>query len=386
MFIRNFIAALTFAVAASASAEVPVKVGVIAEMTGPQSEYGLQITNGIKLYQHVHGDTVAGRKVEILVKDVGGPNPDVAKRIAQELVTRDHVDFLAGFGFSPNAMAAAPVATEARIPMIVMNAATSVLTTRSPYIVRVSMTIAQNAMVIGNWAAKNGIKRAFVLYADYSPGKDGAEQFKKSFAAGGGQIVGEVGVPLKNNDFAPYLQRIKDSKPDAAFLWVPSGEMANALIKDYHERELDKAGIKMISTSDAVDDMFLDSTGDAALGMVTAGHYSVAHDSPQNRAFVKAYQGLFGTSIRPNFMAVAGYDGMAAIYEVIKRLHGKTDSAQAMEILKGLKIDSPRGPIMIDPLTRDIVQTVYIRRVERKGSELYNVEFEQVPNVKDPGK
>lgn len=386
MKIESFLGALALVVAQAASAAEPLKIGVIAEMSGTQAEYGLQITNGMKLYMREHGDTVAGRKVELLIRDVGGPNPDVAKRLAQELVTRDKVDFLAGFGFTPNAMAAAPVATQAKIPMVVMNAASSAITTRSPYIVRTSMTIPQNAMGIADWAAKNGIKRVFVLYADYGPGKDGAEQFKKTFTAAGGQIVGEVGVPLKNPEFAPYMQRLKDAKPDAAFLWVPSGELANGLFRSYRERGLDKAGIKMIGTSDAVDDMSLDAMGDAVLGVVTAGHYSVAHDSAKNKAFVKGYQGLFGTTMRPNFMAVGGYDGMATIYEVIRKLNGKIDGDKAMEVLKGLQMESPRGPISIDPETRDIVQTIYIRRVERRGNELINAEFDQLQAVKDPGK
>ncbi len=386
MKIKSFVGALALVAAQAASAAEPLRIGVIAEMSGAQAEYGLQITNGMKLYMHEHGETVAGRKVELVIRDVGGPNPDVAKRLAQELITRDKVEFLAGFGFTPNAMAVAPVATQAKMPMVVMNAASSAITTKSPYIVRTSMTIPQNAMAVADWAAKNGMKRVFVLYADYGPGKDGAEQFKKTFTAGGGQIIGEVGVPLKNPEFAPYMQRLKDAKPDAAFLWVPSGDLANALFRSYRERGLDKVGIRMIGTSDAVDDMFLDSMGDSVLGVVTAGHYSVAHDSPKNKAFVKAYGGLFGTSIRPNFMAVGGYDGMAAIYETAKKLGGKIDGDKAMDVLKGLQLESPRGPIVIDSETRDIVQTIYIRRVERRGNELVNAEFAQLPNVKDPGK
>jgi branched-chain amino acid transport system substrate-binding protein len=370
----------------AASAAEPLKIGVIAEMSGTQAEYGLQITNGMKLYMQEYGDTVAGRKVELLIRDVGGANPDVSKRLAQELVTRDKVEILAGFGFTPNAMAAAPVATQAKIPMVVMNAASSAITTRSPYVVRTSMTIPQNAMVMADWAAKNGIKRVFILYADYGPGKDGAAQFKKTFTAAGGEIIDEVGVPLKNPEFAPYMQRLKDAKPDAAFLWVPSGELANNLFRSYRARGLDKAGIQMIGTSDAVDDMFLQAMGDAVIGTVTAGHYSVAHDSAKNKAFIKGYQDLFGTSMSPNFMAVGGYDGMAAIYEVIRKLDGKIDGDKAMEVFKGLQLESPRGPISIDPETRDIVQTIYIRRVERRGGELVNAEFAEMKDVKDPGK
>ena len=387
MKISSFLGMLAaLLVVQAASAAEPLKIGVIAPMSGTHSEYGLQITNGMKLYMHEHGDAVAGRKIELVVRDVGGIKPDMAKRLAQELVTQDKVEILAGFGFTPNALAAASVATQAKIPMVVMNAASSTVTTRSPYIVRVSMTIPQNAMAVADWASKNGIKRVFVLYADYGPGKDGAEQFKKTFTAMGGEIIGEVGVPMNNLEFAPYVQRIKDAKPDAAFLWMPSGELANSLFRSYRERGLDKAGIQMIGTGDAVDDMFLQAMGDAVIGTVTAGHYSVAHDSPKNKAFVKGYQDLFGLSMCPNFMAVGGYDGMAAIYEVTRKLDGKIDGDKAMEVLKGLQMESPRGPISIDPETRDIVQTIYIRRVERRGNELVNAEFDELKAVKDPGK
>lgn len=377
MKLKALFISLLMAAATAAAAPAPIKIGVIAEMTGMQAEYGLQMTNGMKLYMREHGDTVAGRKIELVIKDVGGANPDVAKRLALELTTRDKVDFLAGFGFTPNAMAAAPIATQAKTPMIVMNAASAVIPERSPYIVRTSMTIAQNAMGVASWAAKNGMKTAYVLYADYAPGKEGAEQFKKTFTEAGGQIVGETGAPLKNPDFSPYIQRIKDAKPDVAFIWFPSGELATAVVKTYRERGLDKANIKLIGTSDAVDDMFLNAMGDAAVGLITGGHYSLAHESSKNKAFIKSYKEQFGSTIRPNFMAVGGYDGMAAIYEVIKRLNGKIDGDKAMDVLKGLKLDSPRGPISIDAQTRDIVQTVYVRRVERRNGELYNIEFDR---------
>jgi branched-chain amino acid transport system substrate-binding protein len=387
MKLHNAVAcALALAFCGAAAAQTPLKVGMVVEMSGQQAEYGLQMTNGAKQFLHEHGDVVAGRKIQLVIKDVGGPNPEVAKRLAQELITRDKVDFLAGFGFSPNALAVAPLATEAKIPMVVMNGASSVITTRSPYIVRVSMTLPQLAYGIADWALKNNIKRVYSLYADYGPGQDANAQFRKTFTAGGGQIIGEVAVPLQNPEFGPYMQRIKDAKPDAAFLWFPSGELSTQLLRAYRDRGLEQAGIRAISTGDATDDMFLNAMGDSVLGLVTSGHYSVAHDSAKNKAFVQGYQSLYGTSIRPNFMAIGGYDGMAAIYETVKRMQGKTDGAQAIATMKGMKLDSPRGPIMIDPDTRDIVQTIYIRKVERRGKELYNVEFAQLPNVKDPGK
>ena len=384
-YLKLLVSAATFLIAATASAQEPIKVGMVVEMSGPFADIGRQIMNGARAYVKAHGDVVAGRKVELIVKDTTGMAPEVAKRQAQELVTNDKVDFLAGFGLTPNALSVAPLATEAKKPMIVMNAATSIITTRSPYIARVSFTLPQVTAPLATWAIKNGITKAYTLVADYGPGIDAETQFKKTFTAGGGQIVGSVRTPPNNPEFAPFLQRIKDARPQALFIFLPQGEQPVSIMKGFAERELDKAGVKLIATGDVTEDSLLEAMGDAPLGVVTTHQYSVAHDSAQNRAFLKAYADI--ATGRPNFMAVGGWDGMAAIYEVIKRLGGKIDGDKAMEVLKGLKIDSPRGPIMIDPATRDVVQTIYVRRVERlKDGKLYNVEFDQVQNVKDPGK
>ncbi|HMM51006.1 MAG TPA: ABC transporter substrate-binding protein [Burkholderiaceae bacterium] len=385
-YARALVSTLAVAASAYASAQTPLKIGVIAEMTGAQAEYGLQMTNGMKLYMSEHGEVVGGRKIQLIVKDVGGPNPEVAKRLAQELVTRDKVEFLAGFGFSPNALAVAPVATAAKVPMVVMNAATSSIPLKSPYIIRTSFTLAQGAMGIATWAAQNGMKRVFVLYADYAPGNDAKNQFRKTFTAAGGEIIGEIGVPLKNPEFGPYMERVKAAKPDALFMWFPSGELSTALVRSYRERGLEEAGIKPLGTGDAVDDMFVNSMGDAAIGLITASHYSIAHDSPKNKAFVSGYQQMFGKTIRPNFMAVGGYDGMAVIYEAVKKLGGNTDGTQAIEAMKSLKLESPRGPISFEADVRDIVQNIYIRRVERRNGELYSIEFATLPAIRDPGK
>jgi len=383
--LKLLVSAATFLAAATASAQEPIKVGMVVEMSGPFADIGRQIMNGTRAYVKAHGDVVAGRKVELIVKDTTGMAPEVAKRQAQELITNDKVDFLAGFGLTPNALAVAPLATEAKKPMIIMNAATSIITTRSPYIARVSMTLPQVTAPLATWALNNGIKQVYTLVADYGPGIDAETQFKKTFTAGGGQIVGSVRTPPNNPEFAPFLQRIKDARPQAVFIFLPQGEQPVSVMKGFAERELDKAGIKLIATGDVTEDSLLEAMGDAPLGVVTTHQYSVAHDSAQNRAFLKAYTDI--AAGRPNFMAVGGWDGMAAIYEVIKRLGGKIDGDKAMEVLKGLKIDSPRGPIMIDPATRDVVQTVYVRRVEKmKDGKLYNVEFDRVENVKDPGK
>jgi len=368
-----------------ATAQEPIKVGMVLEMSGPFADIGRQILNGARAYVKARGDTVAGRKVELIVRDSTGAAPDIAKRLSQELITNDNVDFLAGFGLTPNALAVAPLATEARKPMVIMNAATSIITTRSPYIARTSMTLPQVTAPLASWAFKNGIKSVYTLVSDYGPGIDAETTFKKTFTAAGGKIAGEVRVPLRNPEFAPFLQRIKDARPEAVFIFLPAGEQPVAFMKGFAERELDKAGIKLIATGDVTEDGMIDAMGDTPLGVVTTHHYSVAHDSPQNKAFLKAYADFVGTG-RPNFMVVGGWDGMAAIYEVAKRLNGKIDGDKAMEVLKGLKLDSPRGPLTIDAETRDPIQTVYVRRVQKVNGKLYNVEFEQVQNVKDPGK
>ncbi|MFO1221025.1 MAG: ABC transporter substrate-binding protein [Burkholderiaceae bacterium] len=379
-----------FALAASlggaACAADPVKIGLVLPMSGPFAAYGKQIEHGVKLYLSTHGDTYAGRKVELIVKDDSpGTSGDVSKRLAQELVVKDKVDILAGFGLTPSAFAVAPVATEAKKPMVVMNAATSAVTTKSNYIVRTSMTLPQNSAPIASWAARNGIKNAFTLVSDYGPGQDAEAQFKKTFTEAGGKIVGEVRAPVKNPDFAPFLQKIKDTKPEAVFIFLPPGAETIAFMKGFTERGLTEAGIKLISTGDLPDEDILDAIGDAALGLVTSFHYSEAHKSAENQAYTAAYYKAYPKD-RPNFMSVGGYDGMHLIAEVLKKTGGSTDADKFVDAAKGMKWVSPRGPISIDPATRDIVQTIYIRKTERVGGKLQNVEFDQIPDFKDPGK
>jgi branched-chain amino acid transport system substrate-binding protein len=363
-----------------------VKIAVIAEFTGPFADYGTQIHNGMKAYLKQNGDTFGGRKVEIILKDTTGAVPDRAKRLAVDAITQDGVDILAGFGLTPNALATAPVSAEAKKPMVIMNAATSIITTKSPYIVRLSHTLPQDTQPIAQWAAKNGIKRAFVLVSDFGPGVDAEAMFVKTFAAVGGEIVGTARVPLANPEFAPFVQRARDANPQAIFVFLPPGGQTISFIRSYEERGLAKAGIKIIATGDLTDDGVLEAMGEGTLGIVTSFHYSYAHDSPENKAFLKAYVDANGTKFRPNFMACAGYDGMAAIAEALKKTNGSTEPEAFLAALKGLKLASPRGPITIDPETRDIVQTVYIRRVEKVKGQLVNVEFDKFSDVKDPGK
>lgn len=384
---RALVAGALFALSLIACAQDTIKVGVIAAFSGPFAAYGEQIEAGMKAYMKQHGDTVAGRKVELVTRDTKGPAPEVAKRLAQELVTRDHVQFLAGFGFTPNALAVASVASEAKVPMVISNAATSIITTKSPYITRVSMTIPQIAEPLAQWALKNGIKQVYTLVADYGPGIDAEKQFTKTFTAGGGTIAGSLRTPLQNPDFSAAVQRVKDAKPHALFVFLPAGQQGVSLMKEFNERGLAAAGIKVIATGDITDDHVLQAMGDPTLGMITAFHYSAAHKSPENEAFLKAYRAANDPKIgAPNFMAAAGYDTMHVIYEASKKLGGKIDGDKAMEAIKGMKWMSPRGPVEIDPQTRDIDQTVYIRKVEKVGDKLENVEFDKIPNVKDPGK
>lgn len=364
------------------TAQQPLKIGLILPMTGPFASTGRQIDATVKLYIEQHGATVAGRKIEVLLRDDTGVAPDTTKRFAQELITNDKVEILAGFGLTPLAFAAAPIATEAKTPMIVMAAATSAIVTKSPYILRTSFTLPQATLGIAEWSAKNGIKKAFTLVTDYAPGLDAEATFKRVFAAGGGSIIGEVMVPLRNPDYAPFIQRVKDSKPDALFVFVPSGE-GSAVMKQFAERGLAQAGVKLIGTGDVTDDDILDSMGPPALGTITSFHYSAAHPSPENKAFVAAFAKA-NNGQRPNFMGVGGYDGMHLIYETLKKTNGATDGDKFLAAAKGMQWVSPRGPVKIEPDTRDITQTIYLRKVETVDGKLYNVEFAEMPAVKDP--
>lgn len=383
------IAALAVAAAFAAplaQAQDTIKVGVIAAFSGPFADYGKQMQGGIKAWMAQHGDKVAGKKIELIYKDTTGPSPEIAKRLAQELVVRDKVDFLAGFGLTPEALAVAPIAQQAKKPMIIMNAATSVITTKSDYIARFSMTLPQISAPMGDWALKNKIRNVATVVADYGPGIDAEKAFSDRLVKNGGKIVESIRVPLRNPEFAPFIQRIKDAKPDAVFVFVPAGEQSIAFMKGYRERGLAAAGVKVIATGDLTDDHVLPAMGDNTQGVITTFHYSAAHKSPENDAFLKSFAAANPQGGRPNFMAVAAYDGMNAIYQVSQKLNGKIDGDKAIAVLKGMKINSPRGPISIDPATRDVVQTVYVRKVEMVGGQPYNIEFDQFPNQKDPGK
>lgn len=383
---RIFLHALALAALATAAtgalAQDKFKVGLILPMTGPFASTGKQIEAAARLYIAQNGDTVAGKKVELIVRDDTSA-PDVTKRIAQELVVNEKVNVLAGFGLTPLALATAPIATQSKTPLVVMAAATSSITEASPYIIRTSFTLPQAAVGIADWAPKNGIKKVVSLVSDYGPGIDAEKFFKDRFAFNGGQVVETLRVPLRNPDFAPFLQKVRDAKPDALFVFVPSGAGA-ALMKQFAERGMDKAGIRLIGTGDITDDDILNAMGDVALGVVSSHHYSASHNSPQNKKFVEAFQKA-NNGLRPNFMAVGGYDGMRVIYEAAKATKGGSGEA-LLNAMKGQVFESPRGPMFIDAQTRDVVHNIYIRKVEKVGGQLWNQEFAILKDVKDPGK
>ena len=366
----------------SFAAGEPLKIGLIIPLTGPFASTGKQLEAACRLYMQKNGDTVAGRKVDLIVKDDTGVAPETTKRLAQELVVQEKVSVLAGFGLTPLALAAAPVATQSKTPMIVMAAATSIITTRSPYIVRSGFTLPQVTWPIAEWAPKNGIKTAVALVSDYAPGLDAEKTFVSRFTTAGGKVLESLRVPLRNPDSAPFLQRTKDAKPDALFVFVPSGE-GSAVMKQFNDRGLKEAGIRMIGTGDVVDDDLLESMGSVAVGVVTSFHYSAAHDSPENKAYVDAFTQT--NHFRPNFHSVGGYDGMHLIYEAVKKAGADAEGDKLVEAMKGMKWTSPRGPIAIDSASRDPIQTVYIRRVEMVDGKPWSIEFAKFENVKDPG-
>jgi branched-chain amino acid transport system substrate-binding protein len=378
------LATLGFAGLANAQ-QAPFKIAFILPMTGQSASTGKQAEAGARLYLAQNGSTVAGRKVELIIKDDAGV-ADSTRRIAQELVVNEKVDVLAGFGLTPLALATAPIATQSKTPMIVSAAATSMITEQSPFIVRTSFTLPQAAVSIAEWAAKNKIKKVVTMVADYGPGLDAEKFFKSQFKLNGGEIVAEVRSPLKSPDFAPFLQRVRDANPDAVFVFLPSGQGA-AFMKQFGERGLDKAGIKLIATGDVTDDDQLNDMGDIALGVVTAQHYSASHNSALNKKFVQSFEAA--NKFRPNFMAVGAYDAVRVATKALEATKGKAGGEALLAAMKGQTFESPRGPVLIDAQTRDIVQDIYIRRVERvpaMGNQLFNQEFDVQKAVKDPGK
>jgi branched-chain amino acid transport system substrate-binding protein len=369
---------MTVSLGSGAFADDQVRIGLIGSMSGPFAEFGEQFKSGVEAFQKLHGTKVAGKQIKIIFKDVGGPNPDVAKRLAQELIVRDKVDILTGFDFTPNAAAVASIATEAKVPMVVMTAAAENLTAASDYMVRVSYNMSSLVRPMVEWAVEHGKKKAYLLVSDYRPGREVEAEFLKVFPEIGGEVVGDVRTPVMTVDFSPYMQRIKDTHPDMIFGFVNGGDIITSLLKSFQEKGLEADGVSLLGTGDLTDEPYIPVVGDAALGLVTCYPYSMDHDSDLNRTFVKAYMDVRGGKGVPDIMGVSAFDAMAVIYTALEKTGGDTNGSTLIKAMKGMELESPRGPIKIDPQTRDIVQNIYLRRVEKIGDRLGNVEFKTV--------
>jgi branched-chain amino acid transport system substrate-binding protein len=371
----------------SAGAQQTVKIGLIMPYSGQFADTATQMDNAIKLYVKEHGDTVAGRKIEFIRKDSGGIAPDVAKRLAQEMVVRDKVDILAGLILTPNALAVGDISAEAKKLAVIMNAATSIITTKSPYMVRTSVTTPQLNQTLGTWAAtKGGVKKVFTMVSDYGPGHDAEGAFHLGFKEAGGEIVGSVRFPVANPDFSAFVQRAKDSGAESIYVWIPGGAQPAAIAKALFERGIDPKKTKILGQDVVGDDSVIKGLGEASAGIITVAHYDYNHDSAKNKAFVAGFREISGGR-NPDIFSIGGYDGMHLIYEALKKTGGKADGDSLIEAAKGMKWESPRGPMSIDPETRDVVQTIYVRRIDKvSGGALGNLEFDKVEEVKDPVK
>lgn len=369
---------------ANAQAQDPIRIGVIAALTGPFANTGKPFEDGIRTFLHEHGDTVAGRKLEIIYRDDGGTKAETSKRAAQELISRYKVSFLIGFSLTPSALAVAPIATQGKTPMIVMNAVTTGITAKSPYMLRTAMTMHQMTEPFGAWTARNKIGKVYTLVSDYSTGIDAETKFIKGFtAAGGTKVLGSARVPLANPDYSPFVQRIKDEKPDAVFFFAPGSDDGIGALKAFHEKGLGKAGIKFLGAGDMTSEVpGLGSLGDRSLGAITVLNYALTLENRANQNFLKAYAAANPSRPPANFITVAAYDTMGMIAETVRKLKGNVTGEEAVKTLAGMTWDSPRGPISIDRETRDIVQNVYIREVRRVNGQLVNVPVGILRDVK----
>lgn len=385
--LRGLASAIALPAWARAASSAPLRIGVIASWSGPYADYGRQFDAGMAVWLAAHGQRIAGRAVELIRRDAPGSAPDLARRHAQELVARDRVDLLTGLDFSPNAYAVGAIAAQARVPAVVMNAAASGIPAKSPFVVRVSFTVAQVTAPLAQWARKEKLDDVCTLVADYAPGADAEGAFVRAFNAGGGRVVASLRVPLSTLDFSAYLQRVRDLKPQAVFIFFPSGQMPTAFLRAWKERGMAQAGIRLLATGEATDDNYLDNIGELAAGLVTSHHYSYAHDSAANRKFIQGFEAEYGTRFRPGYFAVAAHDALGAIDAAYARAGANdTKGERLIDAFKGLELDSPRGPIEIDAATRDIVQTVYIRRTEKRPDGRWvNAEFDRFERVRDAG-
>jgi branched-chain amino acid transport system substrate-binding protein len=378
--------AFTGAIAGPAAAadQPPLKIGVVMSYTGPDALGGKEFDDTVALFMKQHGDTIAGRKVELIKRDTGGPSPDVAKRLATELVTRDAVDMIIGIDYTPTAVGVGTVSTQAKKPVFIMNAATAGILRNAPYMVRFGYVTSQNEAPLGAWAARNKIRSVYMIYADYAPGLDASAAFAKAFTAGGGKIAGDVKVPITNSDFSSYVQRIKDAKPDGVFVFVPLGPASQQFMKAWADAGMAKSGVKLLGDGSVTDETAIDSLGDAAIGMITTYPYSEAHPTKANADFVNAFRAMNGTSLRPDLFAAFTWDLMTGMYRVIAAQGGKVDPDKTIELVRGMRFNGPRGALQIDAETRDPIQTIYVRRVEKRGGKLWNVEFDSIPMVRPP--
>jgi len=366
------------------AASAPFRIGFLGSYTGISASSGPEFDTAMDLVLKQRGDTIAGRKVEILKRDSTGPAPDVVRRLAQELVVRDKVDIITGIDFTPNALAAAGVSTQAKMPVFIVNAATTGIIAKAPYMARFGFTTAQVAVPLAQWCYGNGLRRMFTLATGYGPGVEASTEFNKTFTAAGGTIVENIALPLNNPDFSAYIQRVADTKPEAIFVFTPAGEQPVIMLKALRDSGLLQKGLKFIATGDLTEERVLDQLGDAALGAVTGFHYSEAHPSAKNKAFVDAFYAMAPAGVRPNFVACCTYDVFNAVYDVAEAQNGVLDPDKTMALIKGRSFESPRGPVVIEAKTRDASQNIYIRRVERVDGKLQNVEFQTIPMVAAP--
>jgi branched-chain amino acid transport system substrate-binding protein len=361
-----------------------VKIGIIGTFSGGFARFGEQMKYGIEAFQAHNGSTVNGHKIELVYRDVGGVDPARARQLVEELILREKVQAVGGFVFTPNALAAAEVLTEAQVPGIIFNAATSVIPRKSPYFVRTSFTLAQDTVPLAQWAAKNGIKKVVTLIADYGPGYDGEEAFLRTFKAAGGEVLESIRVPLSTTDFSAFYERVLARKPDALFMFGPGGPPSIGMINTWNSR-LKPAGIKLLATNET-QEIDLPKIGKGAIDVISAAHYTETVDNPLNVALRKTLAEKFGKDTVPDTELVSAYDGMRLIYAAVQKFGPRFTGDQAMSLFKGMAFESPRGPVRIDPQTRDIVQNVYLRKVEMRGDKLVNVNFATTPMVKDPWK
>jgi branched-chain amino acid transport system substrate-binding protein len=383
---RVVIAAFAAIIMGSAAHADTIKVGVVGPFSGPFALQGKNFKAGIDAYMAVNGTTVGDDTIEVIYRDLPAPDPAQSKALAQELVVKERVQYLTGFYFTPDAMAVTPILKQANVPLVIMNAATSAIVTKSPFVVRTSFTTWQTSTPIAKVAHEAGVAKVISVVSDYGPGVDAENAFKAAFEKEGGQVVEAIRIPLSTNDFSPIMQRIKDSGAQGVFAFLPSGPTTLGFVKAYNENGLKGAGIKFFAPGDLTQESDLPALGEAALGIQTTFHYAVSHDSPENKAFVAAASKAIGNPAELSFPSVGAFDGMNVIYKMIEATGGEQDAEKAVDAVKGLSWTSPRGPVSIDPESRHITQNIYLREVTKADDgTYYNKEIQTFEKQGDPG-